>query len=134
MAQIAAAAAIIKDGEGRLLLVRRGPAAREQPGFWENLGEGLENGEAPDAALVRKAKAVLGTDLQLGPVLLEYEAFTDQSGQPWTIVIYEGTLSGQPTTPEQEKYSELRWVTKADLADLPLTSYTRTDFAQLGWL
>ncbi|MCB9734057.1 MAG: NUDIX domain-containing protein [Deltaproteobacteria bacterium] len=52
-------AAIIRDGEGRVLLARRRPE-RRQGGRWEFPGGKIEPGETPEACLLRELEEELG--------------------------------------------------------------------------
>ncbi|MEO6095732.1 MAG: NUDIX domain-containing protein [Fibrobacteria bacterium] len=59
------AAAIIVNGAGELLLLRRSPATLRWPGKWGLAGGGVEAGETPEQALVRELREELGSDIRL---------------------------------------------------------------------
>jgi 8-oxo-dGTP diphosphatase len=48
------AGAIIHDGKGRILLMKRGPAARDEHGRWDICGGAVEFGESIDEAIRRE--------------------------------------------------------------------------------
>ncbi|HWC33762.1 MAG TPA: NUDIX domain-containing protein [Mycobacteriales bacterium] len=61
------AGVVVRDGEGRLLLVRRGnPPAK---GTWTLPGGRLEPGETPAAAAAREAREETGLEVGIGELL-----------------------------------------------------------------
>src|SRR6056297_3773949 len=56
---IEVAAAVLRDGEGRVLVSRR-LAGRHLAGLWEFPGGKIESDEAPEAALARELEEELG--------------------------------------------------------------------------
>lgn len=56
-------AAALVDGEGRVLLQQRA-ADRSMAGLWEFPGGKIEQGETPEAALIRELHEELGIDVQ----------------------------------------------------------------------
>ncbi len=59
---VVTAAALI-DGDGRVLLARR-PSGKDMAGLWEFPGGKLNEGETPEAALVRELKEELSIDVE----------------------------------------------------------------------
>lgn len=57
------AAALIVNDAGGILLTQRGPT-QAMAGFWEFPGGKLEEGESPEAALVREVREELGVDAE----------------------------------------------------------------------
>ncbi len=74
------AAAALVDREGRVLLAQR-PEGKSLAGLWEFPGGKIEQGETPEAALVRELKEELGIDTRescLAPLAFashRYETF-----------------------------------------------------------
>ncbi|MGH6866440.1 MAG: 8-oxo-dGTP diphosphatase MutT [Methyloceanibacter sp.] len=56
------AACVLLDAEGRVLLSKR-PAGKPLAGLWEFPGGKIEQGELPEAALIRELKEELGVDI-----------------------------------------------------------------------
>jgi 8-oxo-dGTP diphosphatase len=54
-------AVALVDGEGRVLLQQR-PPGRQMEGLWEFPGGKIDEGETPEAALIRELKEELGID------------------------------------------------------------------------
>jgi 8-oxo-dGTP diphosphatase len=73
------AAAILLDGEGRVLLAQR-PQGKSLAGLWEFPGGKIEAGERPEAALVRELHEELGIEVassDLKPVGFASHAYED---------------------------------------------------------
>jgi len=60
-----AVSALIGDGTGRYLLLKRSPKCKNFTGQWETPGGKLHPGEAFDAALIREVKEETGLDIVL---------------------------------------------------------------------
>jgi 8-oxo-dGTP diphosphatase len=67
--------AVLRDGEGRVLLLKRPDGARNYPGVWDLPGGKVDTGETPDQALVREVREETGLEVQVLGLLraLEWE-------------------------------------------------------------
>ncbi|WP_405869604.1 (deoxy)nucleoside triphosphate pyrophosphohydrolase [Streptomyces sp. NBC_00005] len=96
---------------GRLLAARRS-APPELAGRWELPGGKVEQGEAPDAALVRELREELGVDA---------EAVARVAGEwplkpPYVLQVWTARLLPTSATPEPlEDHDELRWLGPEEL-------------------
>ena len=61
---ITVSAAVLIDGEGRILLAQR-PEGRSMAGLWEFPGGKIESGETPEEALIRELKEEIDIDISL---------------------------------------------------------------------
>jgi 8-oxo-dGTP pyrophosphatase MutT (NUDIX family) len=116
----------------KVLLMKRGEKTRF-PGQWENCGGSVEAGESLEEAAQRELLEELGVRAKEMHRLLAYQPF-GVNGK-WDH-IFLATIEGTPQIQEQDqgKCSEIGWKTLAELAELPLTEYARTDFWRLGWI
>jgi 8-oxo-dGTP diphosphatase len=112
--------AVIKDTDGRILLLR------EKDGSWELPGGGLEHGEDPKQALAREIAEETG---------MTVEWMSDQPDTFWTIhkevgtptlkwfafVIYEAKVSGEfRPDPTSDESQEARFFTNEEAKQLQL--------------
>jgi len=109
--------AVIKDEQGRLLLIKRGhePGA----GLWSLPGGRIEPGETDAAALVREMREETGLEVQAGPLLGRV-----RRPAPGSTVLdirdYAATVTGG-TLRAGDDAAEARWVAVSELRSLPIT-------------
>jgi ADP-ribose pyrophosphatase YjhB (NUDIX family) len=115
--------AIIKDGEGRLLLIKRGhePGA----GLWSLPGGRIEAGESDAAALVREVREETGLIVTPGTLAGSVERPVQGDGEAgggrvFAIRDYAAHVTGG-TLAAGDDADDARWVAPAELSELPLT-------------
>ncbi|HWN61912.1 MAG TPA: NUDIX domain-containing protein [Streptosporangiaceae bacterium] len=130
--------AVIKDDQGRLLLIKRGhePGA----GLWSIPGGRIEPGETDAEALVREMREETGLAVQAGPLLGTVRrsapggpaaaggqgspaAAGGQGSRESTILDirdYAATVTGGTLRPGDDA-AEARWVAIGELPSLPIT-------------
>ncbi|MEU6771208.1 (deoxy)nucleoside triphosphate pyrophosphohydrolase [Streptomyces sp. NPDC046759] len=112
--RIVVVGAALLDG-GRLLAARRS-APEDLAGRWELPGGKVETGERPEDALVRELREELGVDA---------EAVERVPGQwplraPYVLQVWTARLRpGSPAPRPLQDHDELRWLTEAELWDVP---------------
>ena len=106
------AGAVIRDGEGRLLLVRRGrpPSA----GLWSVPGGRVEVGETPAQAAVREVREETGLDVNIGELLATVE-IGDYLVHDFAADVVGGLLRAG------DDAIDVRWCSFDEAALLPLT-------------
>lgn len=111
------AAAALVDPDGRVLIARR-PADKAMPGLWEFPGGKVDEGETPEAALIRELHEELGIDTRascLAPVAFASHAYPDFH---LLMPLYAcRTWAGQARALE---HAALAWVRPARLRDYPM--------------
>jgi len=109
--------ALVCDGEGRCLLLRRSPVCRSHPGRWELPGGKADPGEAFDAALVREVHEETGL-----AVALEHPVGVAEIELPnvrIVVLILEARLVGGALRLSEE-HDEAAWVSAAELPAVDL--------------
>ena len=110
--------ALVHDDDGRLLVVRR---AREPGrGLWSVPGGRVEPGETDAVAVEREVLEETGllvtVGIRVGTVVRD-----GPNGSSYDIRDYACIVAGSPTRPVPgDDAAEVRWVTRAELAELNL--------------
>ncbi len=110
-------AAALVDADGRVLLARR-PEGKSMAGLWEFPGGKVEDGETPEAALIRELQEELGIDVTascLAPFTFASHRYDDfHLLMPLYLCrIWEGVVTAR----EGQK---LIWRRPADMGDLSM--------------
>jgi 8-oxo-dGTP diphosphatase len=102
-------AALVRDGEARVLLTRRRPD-QPMPDLWELPGGKVEPGEAPVAALEREIQEELGCGARVGHIFeVVFHRYDDFD---LYMLVYDCALVGEPRAVE---VAALAWVAPPDL-------------------
>lgn len=128
-----AVAVVIEDDRGRIFLTKRSEHSRDQKGKWENPGGEIDGNETSEKAILREVKEELGVKVELNKTLYK-DVFPTDEGVEWEVTIFSGTLRGEPSIQNYKETAEIGWFKKEELKDLPLASYTRSDFVRFGWI
>jgi mutator protein MutT len=109
---------VIKDPDGRLLLIRRGhePGA----GLWSLPGGRIEPGETDQQAVAREVLEETGLTVDCGQLLGIVE-LPGPDGSVIDVSDYLVVVTGGELAAADDA-DDARWVTAADLDRLPLTS------------
>ena len=112
--EITVAAAVIRDPEGRVLLSQR-PRGQHMGGLWEFPGGKIDNGEAPENALVRELEEELGIEVAVDRPLTF--AVHEEPGLRILLLFFRAHIvSGQPRGHEGQAWA---WVPVAELSFFP---------------
>ena len=109
--------AVIKDDQGRLLLIKRGHAPGA--GLWSLPGGRIEPGETDAEALVREMREETGLAVQTGRLIGTVRR-PGQDGDVLDIRDYAATVTGG-TLRAGDDAAEARWVAATELESLPIT-------------
>ena len=109
--------AVVKDGQGRLLLIKRGhePGA----GLWSLPGGRIEPGETDTQALVREMLEETGLTVEPGRLIGRVQR-PGLNGAVIDIRDYAATVIGGTLRPGDDA-ADARWVRVADLGSLEVT-------------
>ena len=123
--------AIVTDGQGRLLMIKRGhePGA----GLWSIPGGRIEPGETDTEALVREMFEETGLVVEVGRLIGRVQR-PGPNGTVIDIRDYAATVTGGTLRPGDDA-ADARWVEAADLDSLEITEgliEALTDWGVLG--
>lgn len=103
--------AMIFNAKGELLMMKRGPAAKNERGCWEIPGGQVDFGETQAQAIVREVKEEIGVDAIVEHQLLTIDHMIPAEGQHWVATPFIVHIkSGQkPKIIESRKHEEIGW-------------------------
>ncbi|MDE0697879.1 MAG: (deoxy)nucleoside triphosphate pyrophosphohydrolase [Boseongicola sp.] len=110
-------AVALVDPDGRVLLAQR-PSGKSMPGLWEFPGGKIEEGEAPEAALMRELREELGIETWescLAPLTFASHAYDD-----FHLLMALFACRKWQGTPVSREGQSLKWVRPAALRDYPM--------------
>jgi catechol 2,3-dioxygenase len=120
--------ALIFNDEGKLLMAKRGPAARNERGKWEIPGGAIEFGETLEQGLKREIKEELNITIKVGELLQVFDHILKKERQHWVSPTYICRLvKGTPKIMEPTKCAEIGWFTLPEAEQLPLSIITKHD-------
>ena len=123
--------AVVKDDQGRLLLIKRGHAPGA--GLWSLPGGRIEPGETDTEALVREMREETGLVIDPGPLIGTVRR-PARDGAVFDIRDYAATVTGGTLHPGDDA-ADARWVDARELEALPMTEglvETLTGWGVLG--
>jgi len=111
------AACALVDADGRVLIARR-PEGKMMGGLWEFPGGKAEDGETPEATIIRELKEELGVEIPaacLAPL-----TFASHSYDDFHLVMLLYVCRRWRGTPVGHEGQALKWVRPRDLRDYPM--------------
>lgn len=112
------AVSIVHDGQGRILLMKRGPKARDENGKWDICGGAIEFGESIDEAIRREVNEELCTDALDVEFLNIYDAHREHNGHKTHWIALVHAVKVDPTKVkigEPHKIVEVGWFSTQNL-------------------
>jgi 8-oxo-dGTP diphosphatase len=111
------AAAVLLDGEGRVLLAQR-PQGKSLAGLWEFPGGKIEAGERPEAALARELHEELG--IEVATIDLIPTSFASHAYEDFHLLMPLWRTRKWMGEPMPREGQELAWVHIDALTDYPM--------------
>jgi 8-oxo-dGTP diphosphatase len=108
--------AVVRDGQGRLLLVRRGTEPGR--GLWSVPGGRVEPGESVEEAVVREVAEETGLRVTAGRLVGRVER-VGPAGVVYVIDDLEAHVEGAARLTAGDDADEARWFTDDEVAELP---------------
>lgn len=129
--RIRVAAALVEDG--RLLLVEH---CKDQHRYWLLPGGGLEWGEGVKDAARRELLEETGIEAEIGHLVLASETVAPDSSRHLLHLVFSARRlshsTHSPTSPEEERITDVRWIPLEDVADLIFHPPIGETLAKLG--
>jgi len=118
------AVAVLIARDGRILLGKRGPGARES-GKWSFPAGFVERGERVEMAAAREAREETGLDVVVGDLVGLYSS----DGETVVLAVYEATSVGEPRAGDD--LTEVGWFATSELPEL---AFPRDQRIMDAWL
>lgn len=106
------ACAVVHDGNGRILMMKRGDRARDEQGRWDICGGAIEFGESIDEALRRELREELCCEAEDIEFLTAYDAHREHDSQQthWIALIHAVKVNPDSVeNGEPHKIAEIGW-------------------------
>lgn len=116
-ARVPCVGAVIRDGMGRILLIKRGHEPGK--GLWSVPGGRIEPGETDEQAVVREVREETGLEVECGPLL----GAIDRPGMSGTILQisdYRAVVTGGELAAGDDA-ADARWLTLQEASELDST-------------
>ena len=117
MKSVLVSAVALIDIDGRVLLAQR-PEGKSMAGLWEFPGGKVEQGETPEAALIRELQEELGIDtweICLAPLTFASHAYDD-----FHLLMPLFACRKWEGTPQPKEGQTLKWVRANQLSEYPM--------------
>ena len=117
MKLVLVSAVALIDADGRVLLAQR-PEGKSMAGLWEFPGGKVEQGETPEAALIRELNEELGIGTWascLAPLTFASHAYAD-----FHLLMPLFACRKWEGTPQSREGQALKWVRPSDLRNYPM--------------
>ena len=110
---------IVKNSEGKILVLRRHPKSKTNPHRWELPGGKIEKCEYFDEALIREIKEETGLDVKVGDFC---EAVQDDYVHKRTVqlIMYAKDITGEVKI--SDEHDDWMWASLDDVKSLEITS------------
>jgi ADP-ribose pyrophosphatase YjhB (NUDIX family) len=124
------ASAILLDGEGRILLGRRG--IEPHRGLWDTPGGFTRPGESLEECVRRELREEAGVEIEVGRLVVTVPDFYGDTGEATINAFYEcRLLSGDPQP--DDDVAELRWFAPDELPPAHELSFAGVRAALAAW-
>lgn len=124
------AVSVIHDGQGNILLMKRGKKARDEQGRWDICGGAIEFGESIDEAINREVQEELCTKPLGVKFLTAYDAHRKHNGSKthWVALVHAVQVNpSEVKIGEPHKIEEIGWFDSKSLPT-PLHSQFQKTF------
>jgi len=120
--------AMIFNDQGKVLLTKRGPKARNEVGKWDFPGGAVNFGEKLEDAVKREVREELGIEIEVIEQLETVDHIIPDENQHWISTTYIARyVSGTPKIMEPEKLSEYKLVKLSEINPDDLTIVSQSN-------
>lgn len=107
---------IIRDADGKMLVLKRSSADDHKPGVWETVGGGMDREETPQQALAREIAEETGLTVEVREPFNVF-TFKKDTGEFKVGITFLCDYAGGDVTLSDE-HTEYRWISPESFAEL----------------
>jgi 8-oxo-dGTP diphosphatase len=107
---------IIRDSEGRILVLKRSGLDDHKPGVWETVGGGMDQAETPQVALAREVAEETGLQVTVGRPFNVFSFKKDTGEFKIGITFLCDLVAG--TVALSDEHTDFRWIEPIEFASL----------------
>lgn len=129
------ACAVVHDGHGNILLMKRGANAHDEHGRWDITGGAIEFGQTIKETLIKELKEELRTNALEIKFLTMYDAFREYEGSTthWIALVHSVLVDPNTVTlGEPEKFDEIGWFNSNTLPAPLHSQFEKSKIASLN--
>ncbi|TSC76808.1 MAG: 7,8-dihydro-8-oxoguanine triphosphatase [Parcubacteria group bacterium Gr01-1014_33] len=116
---IVAVVAVIRNEEGRYLVLERHENEVAYPGMYTFPGGKVEGNDTVEETLIKEVEEEAGLKLKPGKILLKDKTFLRSDGQTAKFFSYLCEVENFESVTISEEFSDYKWVSSEDLKSIP---------------
>lgn len=116
---IVAVVAVIKNNEGKFLVLKRSKKEIAYPGMYTFPGGKIEGNDTVEETLIKEVKEECGLTLKSGKILLKDKSFIRPDEQTAKVFSYLCETENCDNIKLEDDFIDYKWVTVEDLKDIP---------------
>ena len=116
---IVSVVAVIRNTEGRYLVLKRSEREIAYPGMYTFPGGKVEDNDTIEETLVKEAKEEANLDLKPGKILLKDKSFIRPDDQTVKVFSYLCEIENSDNLKISDDFTDYKWVLFDDLKDIP---------------
>ena len=116
---IVSVVAVIRNTEGRYLVLKRSEREIAYPGMYTFPGGKVEDNDTIEETLAKEAKEEANIDLKPGKILLKDKSFIRPDDQTVKVFSYLCEIENSDNLKISDDFTDYKWVLFDDLKDIP---------------
>jgi 8-oxo-dGTP diphosphatase len=106
---------------GKMLMLHRKPKPDLRGGLWNGLGGKLDEGETPEACIIREVREESGLTIERPRLrgFLTFPPDEHNGGNTWHVLLFEATEFAGTLVPDHTEGS-LEWIPESEVFDLDM--------------
>ena len=116
---IVAVVAVVRNSEGKYLVLKRSEREIAYPGMYTFPGGKVEDNDTVEETLVKEVEEEAGMKLKSGKILLKDKSFIRPDGQTVKVFSYLCEVEDASKVTISDDFTDYRWITVRDLKTLP---------------